>query len=424
MSSAGETSSPDDRSSPERASSAEDLTAENLTPSRPSRLSTKDLVGPVLIFVGGFLLAAAIALPTLFVDNLRTIPLSTDVTTVAPAASPARVLDRCSLASPTARVVDADLTRQQRFVAVRPADADRVTLQAGTSVRAEHLRIDGREVDPEAPRAGSDARPAAGASACTDPIMGAVRDRITLDRVTALPDLTAAAGQQGSSEIQYDSNSAPVRVPDRDGYTYLMPFGVSTADHTFFDVTTRRTVPLRYTGDTTVAGRDVARFVAVVPDTDLHQIDNGDAQSTPPTIITRPAGWFGVPGVDPARSVSATLHHSGRWELAVDTTTGTIVDAHIAVDETYRFIDTTLPDRRLTSMSATFAYDDRTQRRLTEHATALAAPITVWGRVVPLIAAVVGVATIVAGLAVINPAWRPRRWRPSAAPDADPPASS
>ncbi|MYR07162.1 DUF3068 domain-containing protein [Gordonia sp. SID5947] len=390
----------------------------------PSRLSTKDLIGPVLIFVGGFLLAAAIALPTLFVDNLRTIPLSTDITTVAPATAPARVLDRCSLSSQTARVVDADVTRQQRFVAVRPADADRVTLQAGTSVRAEHLTIDGRETDPEAPRPGSDVKPAAGETSCTDPILGAVRDRITLDRVTALPDLTAAADQHGSSEIQYDSNSAPIRVPDRDGFTYLMPFGVSASDHTFFDVTTRRTVPLRYTGDTTVEGRDVARFVAVVPDTDLHQIENGDANSTPPTIITRPAGWFGVPGVDPARDVSATLHHSGRWELAVDTTTGTIVDAHITVDESYRFIDTALPDQRLTNMSATFAYDDRTRQRLSEHATALASPITVWGRVVPIFAAVAGVATIIVGLAVIIPAWRPRRWRPNAAPDADPPASS
>ncbi|AZG46347.1 DUF3068 domain-containing protein [Gordonia insulae] len=391
----------------------------------PSRLSTTDLIGPVLIFVGGFLVAAAIALPTLFVDNLRTIPLSTDVTTTAVTGEPATILDRCSLATPAARTVEADLTRQQRFVAVRPADADRVTLQAGTSVRADHLRVDGREVDPEAPRPGSDVAVRAGASACTDPTITAFRDRVTLDRVTALPDLTSdGTGQPGSSEIQYDNNAAPIRVPDRRGYTYLLPFDVSTTDHTFFDVTTRRSVPLRFTGDTTVHGRDAARFVADVPDTDLHQIGNGSAQSTPPTIITRPAAWFGVGGVDPARPLTATLHHSGRWDLAVDTATGTILDADMVVEQTYRFIDTSLPDHRVTNLSATFGYDERTQRDQSRRATALAAPVTVWGRVIPLFAAIGGVAAILAGLAIINPAWRPRRWRRASDPGADPPASS
>jgi hypothetical protein len=393
----------------------------------PSRLSTTDLIGPVLIFLGGFLVAVAIALPTLFVDNLRTIPLSTDLTTTAsstgtvsgtgtgetndtPAA--ARVLDRCSLNSPTARVVGADLTRQQRVVAVRPADARRVTLQAGTSIRAENLTVDDREVDPQAPRPGSDATTPAGAATCTDPTVTAVRDRVTINRTTALPDLTAPAdGPPGSSEIQYDSNAAPVAVPDRRGYTYLLPFDVSPTDHTFFDVTTRRSVPLRHTGEVTVHGRDAARFVADVPDTDLHQIRNGDAQSTPPTIITRPAGWFGIPGVDPGREVTATLHHRGSWQLDVDTATGTILNARIAVDESYRQIDPSLPDRRVTNLSATFSYDEATQRRMSNHATALASPVTIWGRVIPLLAAIAGIAAIGAGLAIVNPAWRPRRLR-------------
>ncbi|MFW0794231.1 DUF3068 domain-containing protein [Gordonia sp. CPCC 205515] len=371
------------------------------------RLSTSDLVGPVLIFLGGFLLAVALALPTLFVDNLRTIPLSTDVTTTAPsttdsenAADPptARVLDRCSLTEPSARVVPADLTRQQRFVAVQPSDADRVTLQAGTSIRIDRLTIDGRTVDPTAPRPGSTRIPA-GETACTDPTVSAVRDRVTLDRSTALPDLAGGAnGQPGSSEIQYDSGAAPIHAPDRRGYTYVLPFDTSSSDHLFFDVTTRRTVPLRFAEETTVHGHDAARFIADVPDTDLHAIGNGDAQSTPPTIITRPASWFGVAGVDATRELTATLHHSGRWELAVDTATGTILDERITVLEEYRFIDTSLPDHRVTYLSATFAYDDKSQRAQVRRATALASPITVWGRVIPIIAAIAGVGAIVAGL--------------------------
>ena len=49
----------------------------------PHRWSTADLAGPTLIFVGAFLLAVTIALPTLLVGGFRTIPLSTDFTTVA-----------------------------------------------------------------------------------------------------------------------------------------------------------------------------------------------------------------------------------------------------------------------------------------------------------------------------------------------------
>ncbi len=367
----------------------------------PSRFSTGDLVGPLLIFVGGFLLAAALALPTLYVDTLRTIPLSTDVTTVAPAKGTARILDPCSLDAPTARVVDAELTRQQRYVAVRPADADRVTLQAGTSIRAEH-----------------DATP------CTDPTITAVRDRVTLNRATAEPDLISGAGDQpGSSEIQYDSNTAPVRVPDRHGFTYLLPFDVTESDHVYFDITTRRAVPLRYSGETTVHGRDAARFVADIPDTDLHQIGSGSPDGTPPTMITRPAAWFGVPGVDPSREVTATLHHSGHVELAVDIATGTILDEQITVEQTYRFTDLTLPDHRLTNLQATFAFDDQTRRRQSERATALATPVTVWGRVIPILAAIAGVGAIAGGLIVINPAWRPRR-RATSPSGADPPLSS
>lgn len=383
------------------------------------RLSTRDLTGPLLIFVGAFLLAAALTLPTLFVDKLRTIPLSTDVTTTAttgasPSGDPARILDRCSLATPSARIVDADITRQQRFVAVRPADARRVTLQAGTSMRVERLHIDGRTVDADAPRPGSAVPPAPGAEACTDPVLSAVRDRITLNRRTALPDLAGG----GSSEVQYDSGSAPVRLPDRRGYTYLLPFGVSAVEHTFFDITTRRSVPLRPSGETTVSGHDALRFVAEVPDTDLHSLGNGvGLAGASPTSITRPAGWFGVPGIDPARELTANLHHQARWEIAVDAASGTLVDQRVTITEEYRLVGAGLPDHRITNVAATFGFDHKSQRRQVTHATALTSPITIWGRVVPILAAILGFAAVGAGLAFLMPerfrrlraAWSDRR---------------
>ncbi|MDL9935144.1 DUF3068 domain-containing protein [Gordonia sp. ABSL1-1] len=386
----------------------------------PRRWSTTDLLGPTALFVGAFLLAVTVALPTLLADGLRKVPLSTDFTTVAVLTEPATVLDRCSLNTPSARTVEADLVRQQRVVAVQPSDRDRVTLQAGTSIQADALIIDGKRVDVDAPRPGAPARTPddpnrpetapTPESDCTDSTITAVKDRITLDRTTAEPDL----GDGGSSEIQYESRSAPVAVPDRRGFTYLFPFDLSTGDHTFFDTTTRRSVALRYTGDTQVEGHDVARFVAEITDTDLAGLAGA---STParPTTITRPASWFGVGG-SPARPLTATLHHRSRWELAVDTRSGMIVDQDIVVDESYRLPAGTAAvadDFALPYLRARFTFDDRTREEMTQRAADLARPALIWGRLVPIGTGIVGAVLVVVGLWFLDTARIPsriRRW--------------
>ncbi|MCR5978234.1 DUF3068 domain-containing protein [Gordonia jinghuaiqii] len=371
---------------------------------QPRRWSTADLLGPTLIFVGSFLLAVTIALPTLLVGNLRTIPLSTDFTTVA-TAEDATIFDRCSLETGAARTLDADLIRQQRVVAVQPSDEHRITVQAGTSIQAQTLRVDGREVEPEDARPGSDAERG---QPCNEATVGAVKDRVTLDRETAEPQLSA----RGASEIQYDSNAAPVLVPDRRGFTYLLPFDVSLSDHQFFDVITRTTVPLVYAGDTEVAGRDVARFRAEVGETDLAREALGRPVGTDVTI-TRPASWFGVDGPR-TRDLTATLRHRSSWDLAVDPRTGTIVDARIDVDEFYRFPDGTAgvpADFRLPHLQAKFGYDETTRSEMSALASDLATPVVIWGRVVPIGTAILGVLALLGGMIAINPSWLPARMR-------------
>ena len=380
------------------------LSSDTETRPEPHRWSAADLAGPTLIFVGAFLLAVTIALPTLLVGGFRTIPLSTDFTTVA-TADDATIFDRCSLETRSARTVGADLVRQQRVVAVQPSDEHRVTLQAGTSVQAQALRIDDREVDPGDPRPGVDTDDPA--QPCNDATVNAIKDRVTLDRTNALPRLAA----RGASEIQYDSGQAAVLVPDRRGVTYLLPFDTEPADREFFDAVTRTTVPLVYDGDTEVHGRDVDRFRAEVPDTDLARAALGRPVGTNVTI-TRPASWFGVG--DSSRPLTANLHHRSSWDLAVDPRTGTIVDATITVDEVYRFPDGTpgVPDGfELPQLRATFTYDDDTQTRMTDLAADLASPILIWGRLVPIGTAVLGVVALAAGLILINPAWLPARFR-------------
>lgn len=403
-----------------QADDAPDTPGDDATATGPRRWTTADLVGPTLIFVGAFLVAVTIALPTLVVDRLRAIPLSTDITTVAtagvdaPGTTPSPrpvILDRCSLATPTARTVEATLVRQQRMVAVRPADAHRVTLQAGTSVQADRLWLDGREVDPDTPRPGSEVPPAAGASACTAATLSATKDRVTLDRSSALPDLSATGdGSRGNSEIQYDSNRPPIQVPDRRGYTYVLPFDPPRSGARFFDVTTRRTVDLVDHGETSLAGRTAIRYTADIPDTDLDAIGSGTPDGTPPTRIVRPASWFGVGGVDPTRQVTATLHHAAQWQITVDATTGTILDERISVEQTYRSADPALATLALTNLRADFGYDLPTQRSLAQRASDRATPVVIWGRLVPLLAGILGALALIAGVTLTVPGgWR-RMW--------------
>ena len=351
------------------------------TPDHPSesRFSTADLIGPVLLFLGGFLLAVTIALPLFYVPGLRTIPLHTDVTTVARSTGSSTVFDQCSVDGARAETVQTSVTRSRRVVAVQPSDADRVTLQAGTSLRADEFLDD-----------------------CNDATLVAVRDRVTLDRRTAAPDLADG----GSSEIQYDDKQAAITIPDRRGMTYVLPFDVAAADAEYFDVITRSTVPLRYAGETQVSGRTASKFTAAIPDTDLHAV-YGDQSAGRPTVITRPASWFGAQG-NPAREITATLHHRGDVELAVDPVTGTILDERITIDEQYRPAGANPENISLTNLSTTLTYSDRTRSQMASVADDQRMPITIWGRLVPIATGVLAVLAFGAGVVLLSPA-RARR---------------
>ncbi|WP_083837216.1 DUF3068 domain-containing protein [Gordonia effusa] len=344
-----------------------------------SHFSTRDLIGPTLIFLAAFLLAVTVAAPTFLVDKFRKVSLDTDVTVVATSAPGTKFLDACALDAPVALVRTGDLLTGQRVVAVRPADADRVTLQAGTSVRV----------------AGGKA-----AEDCDNPTVTAFKDRVTLDRRSAAPIANPV------SAVQYDSNRAPVPLPQRAGVTYLFPRDPASG-LSFYDVATRRSVPLRAAGDANVNGLDAVRFTADIPDTDLSTQYGVDNRPEPGTLITRPARWFGsIDGVAPSTPLTAALHRSGQWSLSVDPKTGIIIDADFTIAQEYRIVNpgtnAALSGLRLPSLVASFSYDDTSQKELTDTARAQSRPQIIWGRIVPLIAGMLGVIALVAGVVLLR----------------------
>ena len=346
------------------------------------RLQTRDLLGPVAVFLGALLLAVAFAVGPLLGESLRKVPMDIDQTMVADGADGAELLNRCSLDRPRAEVVGGQVQQRRRVVTVRPANSDVVTLQAGTALGVDSYLIDGRSVKPE--------------QACAEPTLAATLDRVTLDRRTAEPT--------GESEVQFDDERAASVITDREGFTYLLPFGFDRDGLRYYDVTTRQSLPMAADGTETMDGRELVRFVVDVPETDLSQV-----QDDPRTVLVKPASWFGeFAGVTPDQELTAALHHRAQRVLFVDAATGVLVSERAEITEVFRFTgdalrQPVLADFTLTSLQTTLSSDRQTITEAADYAAGRAWPVTVATRVVPIVAGVLGVLLLAAGI------WQLRR---------------
>ncbi|WP_132992464.1 DUF3068 domain-containing protein [Gordonia zhaorongruii] len=349
-------------------------------PENPSpRFSTRDLLAPTALFLGALLLAGAFALGPIIASGLKKVPLDIDAAWVADGSDGSRVLDRCSIGEPRARVLEAQVQQHRRIVAVRPADSDEVTLQAGTSLGVSEYTVDGRSVEAK--------------DVCGEETLAATIDRVTVDRSTALPT-------GGASEVLYDDQKGAVPIPDRNAFTYLLPYGFQTSAPRYFDVPTRQRVPLQREGTATVDGRETVHFVADVPDTDLSRFDSR-------AILTRPASWFGsFRGVPPEEPLTATLHHSSRRDLFVDAETGVIVDERVAITEDYRFAPDVaerfpeLHDFRLTNVDTTLTGDQQSRTEAADAASAREWPVTLTELILPIVFGVLGACALIVGVVV------------------------
>ncbi|GAC58730.1 hypothetical protein GOHSU_47_00160 [Gordonia hirsuta DSM 44140 = NBRC 16056] len=364
----------------------------NGMPEPRPRLSTRDLLGPTALFFGALLVAVAVALGPVVGSMLEKVPLTVDQTWVADGDDATRLLDRCSLEAPRARVLDGAVQQHRRILAVRPANSDVVTLQAGTALGIDHYLIDGKSIDPD--------------KACGESTIAATIDRVTLERATAAPT--------GTSEIQYDDQSAAVAVPDRRGYTYLLPFGFTPQGAYYFDPITRQSMPMTVAGTETMGGRSVTHFVASIPETDL-----SGAGQDPRAVLTKPASWFGsFPGVRPSQRLTATLRHQATRHLFVDQQTGVIVAERAEIDETYRFApnvrarNAALHDFELVNLRTTLNSDAQTVREGADYAADRAWPVRMTTLIAPIIAGVLGV--LLLGLGI----WLLLRATPGSTPQA------
>ncbi|BDD80623.1 hypothetical protein TPB0596_03860 [Tsukamurella pulmonis] len=362
------------------------------------------VIGPILIFLGALLITAAIAGPAYVAGKLTTIPLDIDTTTVArsekPADSqadaefPARSLDLCSINKGKAVVNDVSVQTQTRTLVTTPSDKSSMTVQSGMSMVVPSIKTKGEPRHPELTGAVKNERP------CDDGLVQAWLDRVTLDRETAEP-----TGKTSEATYSPGESTPAVKIDDRKGLQYRFPAGTEQGgEYSFFDLITRKNVGLKFVEEKEVSGTKTLHFQGQQDWVDLSTVREGN-DPTLGTVLTMPAGWWGIGGVDPKDDITLNRWAKTAVDLWVDPTSGIIVDQSLHYTQQFRLPGQVAPntpkpvrDFKLDVFDAKQRWVDETVRSQAEAAKSAQNKIAVAKYVAPVAGGVLGL--IALGLGV------------------------
>lgn len=243
----------------------------------------------LLAGLGSFAIVVALLLPTLVYDRLAVTPLDIDATTVATTADGAggEVLDSTTITGPGTLSIATDVPLVlQRYITVEdPSDADRVTFQAGATVR----RAD-RDGD-------------AG-------LLTASVDRVTSDRRTGLPVEPA-----GSLQTTVDSPAIPL---PRTGLQHRFPFDTQPITYTVYDATAWTSFEANFVEELTMEGLPIYHFRSTVTEADL-----STTTQSPINSVTLPASKWGLGDGD--EPITMKRWYSNVRDIYVEPTSGSLV---------------------------------------------------------------------------------------------------
>ncbi|EOM76347.1 hypothetical protein Rrhod_2348 [Rhodococcus rhodnii LMG 5362] len=305
-----------------------------------------------------FLLIIAILVPTYSKSRLSVTPLDLEVTTIATGTG--SVLDATSLTDdePGPRV-DTDVPIvAQRYVTVEdPSNADIMTLQAGQTVRRTDKQGD-------------------------TGLLTASVDRVTVDRNTSMPTNDPVGTIQTSED-------APAVEVERDGLQYKFPFGTEKKSYPYFDLNNRETQDVEFVEETEINGLTVYHFTQDVGPSDLSKAD----PTAPTNKLQLPAEAFGVEGG--SIPITMTRWYTNTRDLWVEPQTGVVVKGQEQIHQYYArnqnrpevdVLDVTLPfDEETIEFQAQQARDGMDQLNL-------------FARTLPIVAGVLGLIALGAGV--------------------------
>ncbi|WP_338889208.1 DUF3068 domain-containing protein [Rhodococcus sovatensis] len=252
-------------------------------------MSTVRIAMCVLAGVGSCAIVVALLLPTLVYDDLAVTPLDIAANTVATTADGAGgdVLDSRTIAGPGPLSIATDVPIVfQRYITVEdPSDADRVTFQAGATVR----RAD-RDGDAS--------------------LLTATVDRVTSDRRTGLPVEPA-----GSLQTTVDSPASPL---PRTGLQHRFPFDAQPTTYTVYDATAWTSFDANFIEEITMEGLPIYHFRSIVTEADL-----SITTQSPINSVTLPASKWGVGDGD--EPITMKQWYSNVRDIYVEPTSGSLV---------------------------------------------------------------------------------------------------
>lgn len=309
----------------------------------------------ILVGLGAFLLAAALLIPTYTVGKLKKTPLDLEVTTIAEGTGD--VLDAKSLAAGKA-VVDTDvpLVAQRYVTVVDPSDADRITVQAGQTLRRTDKQGD-------------------------TGLLTAVVDRVTLDRVTSMPI------QDPIGTIQTDANK-PAEEVEHTGLQYKWPFDAEQRSYPYFDLNSRSTQDIDFVEETEVNGMKVYHYSQKVGPVDLSKV-----VAAPTNKLSMPASTWGVEGGD--APVTMTRWYENERDVWVDPITGVVVKGQ---EQLHQYYARTADKPEVTVLDVTLPFNEDTIEYQLQQAKDGQDKLALFGRTVPLVAGILGVIALIGGV--------------------------
>ncbi|GGK52937.1 DUF3068 domain-containing protein [Nocardia camponoti] len=341
---------------------------------------TRRTVACVLVGLGAALLVAALMIPTYTVSKVAKTPLDLEITTIAvnQPGEESLVLDSKSLTSGDGGpVVNKNVPLvSQRFVTVEePSDATEMTLQAGQTLRRTDVQGD-------------------------TGLLTATVDRVTIDRKSGEP---VAADPNGSIAVTVNKDGSVNEPVQHTGLGYRFPIGTEKKTYPYFDINVRKSFDANFIEETEINSTKVYHFQTVIPVT-----STWDVVQSPTNRLTLPANKWGLEGTDP---VTMTRYYTNVRDLWVEPQTGTVVKGGEAI---HLFYGRSPNQQDVTALKSHIVFDEATVESQLAIAKENTDKISLFGRILPIIFAVLGVLALAGGLFL--GLWRGRGTPAHAAP--------
>lgn len=324
--------------------------------------------------LGAALLIAALLLSTYTAGKIAKIPLDIDITLVSEGRGTA--LDPASLAGDHF-VIDSDvpLVSQQQIGVESPANADVVTLQAGTSVRRTDKQKD-------------------------TGLLLAIVDTVTLNRTTAMAvsdDTHPGGAVQRPRSFEDDTPPTNIALP-HEGLSYRFPFHTKKMSYQYFDPIAQQAFDANYDGEDDVNGLTTYRFSQNIGyDADGKLVDpikyaslySNDEDGE----VTASAAMWNLDG-DPDEQVTMTRYYAAQRTFWVDPVSGTIVKEKLHANHYYAR-DPLEPELLFADYTATST--EETVENQVNAARNERDRVALWSRILPITFSAAGLITLIGG---------------------------